>query len=274
MEEEVLEKDYALVVGTGTSKIGQSIANSLADTFEVIKTSKDSLDMTKLNILDVQSIQDFVQNYVERYGKNPLKVVFLNSGMMNVGSTITRSNFYRRSNNGDPEINIHLYNIVLLERLQMAGIINEETKVIYNATIQIIDEKKGYEDYAYMKRLVSNLLINDDRWDATVLCSSLVEGTTMETIFKNKLNKGSKNGFEKFIKKNMPYGQPSLVDVDNAVEQILLHKEETKGKLVFLDGGAIQKNKKESITDDFLFYDNKINSLISYDKAIIPYTIS
>jgi NADP-dependent 3-hydroxy acid dehydrogenase YdfG len=56
----------------------------LIDNFFVIKTSKDVSDINKLDILDVQSIENFIKNYLETYGKKPIKAIFLNSGIMNV----------------------------------------------------------------------------------------------------------------------------------------------------------------------------------------------
>ena len=258
-----IEKNKALVVGTWKSKIWQSVANLLTENFDVIKTSKSSLGIEMLDILDVQSIKKFIRNYREKYGKETLKTVFLNSGIMNSWDTINRSNFFLRANNWDPTINTHLNNIMLVERLQMAWIIDTDTKVIYNASVQIVDKKKGYEDYAYMKRLVSSLLLNDDRWNPTILCASLVKWTAMENNFKKKMNKNWNNWFGKFIEENMPHGQPSLADIDNAVEQILIHKEETRGKLVFVDWWSINNNKDKSMLNNDFFYDKKKNSLLS-----------
>lgn len=265
---ENIQKDPVLVLWTWTSKIWQSVANLLIDNFDVIKTSKDASDFTKLDILDIQSIKDFIKHYLEIYGTKPLKAIFLNSWVMNIWDTINRFNFYRRSNNWDSDINTHLYNVVLLERLQMAWIVNTETKVIYNSSVQIVDGKPWFEDYAHMKSLVSSLLLNDDRWNTTVLCASLVEWTTMAEKFKNKLNQNWADWFQNFVKKNMPYWQPSLADIDNAVEQILLHKEETKWKFVFVDGWSVKNNKPESIDEDFLFYDKKANCLVPYKDLL------
>ena len=258
-----IEKNKALVVGTWTSKIWQSVADLLADNFDVIKTSKGALGIENLDILDVQSIEIFIRNYKEKYGKETLKAVFLNSGIMSAWDTINRSNFFRRANNWDPTINAHLNNIMLVERLQMAWIIDTDTKVIYNASVQIVDEKKWYEDYAYMKRLVSSLLLNDDRWNTTILCASLIKWTTMENNFKKEMNKNWSTWFEKFIKENMQHGQPSLADIENAVEQILIHKEETKGKMIFVDWWSINNNKNKSMFDNIFFYDKETNTLIS-----------
>lgn len=265
---ENIQKDPVLVVWTWTSKIWQSVANLLIDNFDVIKTSKDAADFTKLDILNIQSIEDFIKHYLEIYGTKPLKAIFLNSWVMNAGDTINRFNFYRRSNNWDSDINTHLYNVVLLERLQMVWIVKTETKVIYNSSVQIVDGKPWFEDYAHMKSLVSNLLLNDDRWNTTVLCASLVEWTTMVEKFKNKLNQNWADWFQNFVKKNMPYWQPSLADIDNVVEQILLHKEETKWKFVFVDGWSVKNNKPESIDEDFLFYDKKANCLVPYKDLL------
>ncbi len=125
-------------MGTGSSAIGKTIAEVLSEDFSVIKTSKNDGDTEKLDITSVDSIKSFVSKCLKE-NKKPLETIFLNSGVMNRGNTINRSNFYRRSNNGDPSINTHLYNVVLLERLQQAGLITPETKVIYNASVQIFE---------------------------------------------------------------------------------------------------------------------------------------
>ena len=61
----------------------------------------------------------------------------------------------------------------------------------------------------------------------------------------------------------MQHGQPSLADIDNAVEQILIHKEETKGKMIFVDWWSINNNKNKSMFDNIFFYDKETNTLIS-----------
>jgi hypothetical protein len=61
---------------------------------------------------------------------------------MNIGDSLKRGNFFSRANDGDPEINAHLNNVVLLESLSRAGIVTPETKVIYNASVQVFDGKE------------------------------------------------------------------------------------------------------------------------------------
>ncbi len=259
--EKISIENSALVVGAGTSKIWQSIAGLLMSTFDVIKTSKDSLDATRLNILDVKSIKNFISNYLEKYWDKLLNVVFLNSGFLNTGDTMNRFNFYRRANEGDPSINTHLNNVLLLERLTMAKIINPDTKVIYNASVQVLQPKTWYEDYAFIKKLVSNLILNDERRNPTILCVSLVEWTSMEQTFKENMNE---DNFQKYVEKNMPYWQPTLDDVNKVVDQILSQKEETRWKLVLLDWWIVEKNNPDLLTDDVLLYDKESWKLMGY----------
>ena len=259
-----INKEPALIVWTGSSKIWKSIASSLINNFDLITTSRYSNDLSQLNILDLNSINNFIKSYLDKFWKKPINTIFLNSWFMNIGDTIDCFNFYKRSNNWDSEINIHLNNVVLLERLHKAWIISSKTKVIYNASVQIIDGKKGYEDYAFMKKLVSSLILNDDRWDATILCASLIKWTAMSKSFKEQLDSKSKEWFKTFLNKNMPYGQPSLMDINHAVKQILLHKNDTRWKLVFVDWWSIINNKPDSIDDNFLFYNRKEDKLIPY----------
>ncbi|MEI7477285.1 MAG: hypothetical protein WCJ81_01825 [bacterium] len=112
-----------------------------------------------LDILDIKSIHTFIKEYTKRYPNTPLDVLFLNSGIMNKGNTITRGNFFRRSNNGDKDINLHLHNVLLVEDLQRHGIITQKTKIIYNASIQIFAPKEGTEDYAFLKNMTATLLL-------------------------------------------------------------------------------------------------------------------
>ncbi len=261
-------RESALVVWTWRSKIGQSVANLLKENFDVIHTSKDTDDFSQLDIVNIESIDKFIDRYIDTYGRKPLNTVFLNSWYMNIGDSLKRGNFFGRANDWDPEINAHLNNIVLLESLSRAGIVTPETKVIYNASVQVFDGKEWYEDYAMMKKIVTTLVLEYQRWDATVLCLSLVEGTGMAETFKEKLNANGNDWFKKFVEKNMPYGQPTLSDIDHAVELILSHKEETKCKIIFIDGWSLGRNKPEVIKNDFLFYDRTTNSLVSYKDKL------
>lgn len=258
-------KDTALVVWTGTSIIGQSIAHALWDIFDVIKTSKDSSESLQLDILSIPSIKLFIQQYKEKYGDKPIATLFLNSGVMNQGKDIYQSrDVIKKYNNGDKDIAIHLNNVVLLERLAMAWIITPATKVIYNASAQIVDPKSWYEDYAVLKKLVSNLILNDERWNATILCPSLVQWTAMTAKFEQACAILWKSVFAKYIKQNMPWGQPTLQDIDAAVQQIVQHPEETKQKFVFVDGGSVYKNKRNMLDNDCLVYDKNVQKLVKY----------
>lgn len=58
-----------------------------------------------------------------------------------LGDSIHRGNFFRRSNAGDKDINTHIYNLVLVESLERADIIDKDTKVIYNASTQIFEAR-------------------------------------------------------------------------------------------------------------------------------------
>ncbi|PID34708.1 MAG: hypothetical protein CR971_01870 [candidate division SR1 bacterium] len=259
-----------LVVGVGNSKIAQSIASVLAEQDKLhgklITTShQKSHEFMNLDILNIDSIKKFIDNYLEKYGKQKLNSVFLNSGFMNKGKSLGRHNVIKKINDKDYQVNLHFNNIILLERLSMAGIIDNNTKVIYNASIQIFDSKEGYEDYAYMKKLVSELIINDDHRNPTILCLSLVKGTTMESLFKEEKGEDS---FNEFISKNMEDGQPSLGNINNVVTKILEDPQGTKGKFVLLDGGILMKNNPEIINDDFLFYDKEKDALIPCNKNL------
>jgi hypothetical protein len=88
----------------------------------------------------------------------------------------------------------------------------------------------------------------------------------MEEVFKTQLNKKQENetAFDEYVARTMPYGQPTLQDIDAAVLYILAHREETKGKLVFVDGGSLLQNKKELLEEDFLVYDPKTGSVLPY----------
>jgi hypothetical protein len=91
------------------------------------------------------------------------------------GDTIHRGNFFRRSNEGDKDINTHMYNLVLVESLERAGIIDKTTKIIYNASTQIFGAREGLEDYAKLKSMVANILLSDETLDITILALSLVQ---------------------------------------------------------------------------------------------------
>lgn len=62
----------------------------------------------------------------------------------------------------------------------------------------------------------------------------------------------------------MPMGQPTLQDIDAAVQQIVQHPEETKQKFVFVDGGSVYKNKKDMLDDNCLVYDKTLQKLVPY----------
>ena len=62
----------------------------------------------------------------------------------------------------------------------------------------------------------------------------------------------------------MPWGQPTLQDIDAAVQQIVQHPEETKQKFVFVDGGSVYKNKRNMLDDDCLVYDKNVQKLVRY----------
>lgn len=272
-------KDIVLVVWSSSSEIWKSIFNSLTDTFDVIWTTREKIlncieeKQTEKNhrmYLDIsksENVDQFIEDFLSQYWNKKIKTLFLNVWMTNAGDTIDRWNFFRRANNWDPTITTHINNLMLVESLQRKKLINENTKVIYNASIQVFLPKDGFNDYAFLKNMVSSLLLGDERLDCTILCCSLVKGTTGSDKFEKVLKeKGS--SIENYVKNNMPNWQPSLEDVNIVTKLITSHKEQTKNKYVLIDGWAFKQNYAnnpkvfdEDILYNLLFFNQKTREI-------------
>lgn len=248
-----------LVVGSETSTIGQAAETALLKNFNVIKTSKnENGERVYLDICNLESIQWFIKNFIKKYPWKKIKVLFLNAGSMIAGDTISRWNFFKRVNDGEMNINTHVYNIVLVESLQREGIIDKNTKIIYNSSVQIFSPKEWFEDYAKLKNMVSTILLEDKDLDVSVLILSLVKWTHMTKEFEKNLRERDIN-IDEYIKDTMPEWQPSLDQVEYITEKIIEHKQETKGKFICLDWG-ITRNLSKDISKDCIYFDKKSDS--------------
>ena len=259
------EKEIWLVVWSETSTIGKAAENALLKNFSVIKTSKENKEGERiyLDICDTSSIKWFIQNFIKKYPWKKIKILFLNAGNMIIWDTIHRGNFFRRSNEGDKNINTHLYNLVLVESLERAWIIDSKTKIIYNASTQIFAAREWLEDYAKLKGMVANILLSDTNLDVSILSLSLVKWSHMTDEFE-KLIKNKWWNIHEHIQKHMPEWQPTLDQVEYITEKILEHKEATKGKIICLDWWRI-KSLGIAIPPECIYFDKKADTF----KAII-----
>lgn len=267
-EQSDIHKWIWLVVGSETSTIGKAAEDALVKNFINIKTSKENKagERIYLDICDTKSIKWFIQEFVKKYPWEKIKVLFLNAGNMILGDTIHRGNFFRRSNEGDKDINTHIYNLVLVESLERAHIIDKETKVIYNASTQIFKARTWFEDYAKLKSMVTNILLSDENLDVTILSLSLVQWSHMANAFEEIMKKKWGN-IDEYIKKNMPEWQPTTDQVSYITEKIIENKEATKGKIVCLDGWRI-KSLGRDIPPECIYFDEKTDKFKAISQSI------
>lgn len=255
-----VQPEVWLIVWSETSIIGKAAESAIAKTFKTINTSKnaESQDRMYLDICNIPSIKWFVKEFSERYPGLTLKVLFLNSGNMMSGDTLDRGNMIRRINSWEKDLNTNIHNLMLVEHLQRAWIINQDTKIIYNASVQILVPKPGTEDYAKVKSMVANILLSDENLDVTVLALSLVEWSNMTDTFQKRLEKNWGN-LQEYIAKNMPEWQPTLDQVSYITEKIIENREQTRGKIVCLDWWITKSlPKQEKIW--CIYFDQQTNS--------------
>jgi len=255
-----------LVVWSETSTIGKAAESALFKGFDIIQTSKDnqSGERIYLNISDIQSIKWFIKEFMIKYPEKKIKVLFLNAGKMIIWDTLHRGNFFVRANEWDQDINTHMHNIVLVEYLQTEWIIDKETKIIYNASTQIFAAREWFEDYARLKSIVSNMLLNNKALDITVLALSMVKWSYMTSELE-KIMKEKWNDIDLYIKKNMPEWQPTLNKVTKITEKIIENKEITKGKIVVLDWWRI-KTLGIEIPSECIYFDEESDSFKAIQK--------
>ena len=150
----------------------------------------------------------------------------------------------------------------MVEQWERAGIIDENTKIIYNASTQIFGTRKGFEDYAKLKDMVANILLQDEKLDVTILALSLVKWSHMADEFERIAQKKWED-IDEYIKKNMPKWQPTLDQVAHITEKIIEHKNETKGKIICIDGGRIQWLGID-IPKECRYFDEKTDTFRTY----------
>ncbi len=261
-------KEIWLVVWSETSTIGKAAEHALLKNFNIIKTSKEKKEWERiyLDITDTKSITWFIQNFLQKYPWKKIQVLFLNAGNMILWDTLHRWNFFRRSNEGDKNINTHIYNLVLVESLERANIIDKDTKIIYNASTQIFEARAWFEDYAKLKSMVTNILLSDDMLDITILALSLVEWSHMAKEFE-KIIKEKWEDIASYIKKNMPEWQPTNDQITYITEKIIENKEATKGKIVCLDWWRI-KSLDIDIPEECIYFNEKTNTFVPISKKI------
>ncbi len=245
-----------LVVGSETSTIGQAAETALLKNFNVIKTSKnENGERVYLDICKPESIQWFIRDFIKKYPGKKIKVLFLNAGNMIAGDTLSRSDFLKKVNEWEKSINTHVNNIVLVDSLQREWLIDKQTKIIYNSSVQMFSPKKGFEDYAKLKSIVANLLLMDKDLDVTILALSLVKWSRMTNEVEMAMKKRGED-VQEYIKKNMPEWQPSLDEVQFITEEIIRHRQKTRWKIVCLDWGIIKNLSKET-SKDCIYFDKK-----------------
>lgn len=279
-EKKVSPQELWLVIGSETSTIGQAAERALLKNFSIIKTSKNKEgERVYLDIANIDSIETFVKNFLTKYPWKKVKVLFLNAGNMVVGDSLDDWEFIKfflkeyfflfmganlelKSTNKEERknINSHIYNLVLIECLKKEGVINEDTKIIYNSSVQMMVPKKWFEDYAKLKKVVANFLLMNKDLDVTVLALSLVKWSHMADEAQKFMEERWVN-MKAYIEENMPEGQPSLEEVEELTEKILEHKQETKGKIVCLDGGIIRGLAKED-RKDCVYFDKKRDGFV------------
>lgn len=257
---DTLKQEVWLIVWSETSTIGKAAESAIAKVFTTINTSKnsDSKDRMYLDITSVDSIKSFIKNYIQKYPGQKLKLLFLNSWNILRWDTLHRGNFFRRVNQWEKDLNTNIYNLVLVESLQREGIIDKNTKVIYNASIQILVPKPGTEDYAKVKSMITNILLSDENLDVTILALSLVKGSKMTDAFQKRFEENW-GKMEDYIRQNMPDWQPTLDDISYITEKIIENKETTKGKIVCIDWG-ISKNLAKDDKKSCIYFDKQSNT--------------
>ena len=260
------DKEIWLVVWSETSTIGKAAEKALLKNFNVIKTSKENKEGERiyLDISDVGSIKWFIENFVIKYPWRKIKVLFLNAGNMVKWDTIHRWNFFERSNAWDKDINTNVYNLLLVESLERAWIIDKDTKIIYNASTQIFKAREWLEDYAKLKSMVSNILLSDSNLDVTVLALSLVQWSHMTEEFEKMIEKKWLQ-MNDYIKENMPEWQPTLDQVTYITEKIIENREATKGKVICLDWWRI-KLLGIPIPEECIYFDTESDTFRNIQK--------
>jgi len=255
-----LQQEVWLIVWSETSTIGKAAESAIAKNFTTITTSKNSnsQDRMYLDITDVNSIKLFIKEFIQKYPGQKLKVLFLNSGNMMRWDTLHRGNIFRRVNEWDKDLNTNMHNILLVESLQREWIIDKDTKVIYNASVQILVPKPGTEDYAKVKSMIANILLSDENLDVTILALSLVKGSKMTETFQKRFEENG-GKMEEYIIQNMPKWQPTLDDVSYITEKIIENKEVTRGKIVCVDWWITRNLSKED-KESCICFDRESNT--------------